>query len=250
MRTSNVERPTSNFEVEEKKVPLFPVFLPSMLDVGRWTLDVRVCSAHRVAETTAAGVFFGIWDLGFGISFGFGVSDFGFKPGRWISDLTRSPYCCFRLIRSIGHCVSRTHSICFTAHLQKNALSDTSSVTMHQFNATALNHPLASSGTCHPPRYRGVGPTDGLHRSQYQARAAAMLGGQLQPPGLHAVDPAQRGDARGNAAATQTFGHRPQCFDGRLRPQDQQPMDRHAHRHQCGGIQIPGWIAPGDPAEF
>jgi hypothetical protein len=50
---------------------------------------------------------------------------------------------------------------------------------MNQFNATALNHPLASSGSNHPPRNSGVRPMQRINAAQHHTNTAAMLGGQL-----------------------------------------------------------------------
>ena len=66
--------------------------------------------------------------------------------------------------------------------LQDDGLAYTSSVTMDQLNLPALNGALAAHRRDEPAGGGGVDGRGAVERAQQDARAAALLGGELQPP--------------------------------------------------------------------
>src|SRR5947209_6916823 len=85
------------------------------------------------------------------------------------------------LARSIGQLLKRAHKMIFTAALQSDGLSDTSSVTVKELNDPALNGSLARCGADEPAGGGGVDFAAAAGGAEQDAHAAALLGRQLQP---------------------------------------------------------------------
>src|SRR5436305_11653489 len=107
------------------------------------------------------------------------ISDLRFEISDFASGGFRAER---RWATSIGQFLSSAHTICFTAVLQDDGLSDASSVTVKKLDLPTLNGSLAGRRPHQPAGGGGVLRGQFARRPQQQPDPPAALGGQLQPP--------------------------------------------------------------------
>ena len=132
--------------------------------------------------------------------------------------------------------------------LQDDGLAHTSSVTVDQLNLPALDGALTAHRRDEPARGGGVNRCGSIERAQQDARAATLLGGELEAARLDAREFFNGRDGGTDPFAAQALGQRPNVVRCAARVKHVKAFERDSERRDGGGVQFVARVAPDDGA--